>query len=197
MSAAGTWGAFHKHEIRVWLGETLIFAERPEPADAVVVLGGDFLGPRVVKGADLAKEGYAPIVLISGPPYFHRPESEIAVEFLVSGGYAKSQLESFAHRAKSTIAEMAEVARELRRRKVRRVLLVTSDYHSRRAWIVFRLFAPELHVRSVPSTDNHLHPKRWWLDAKERALVASEWKKIAGTLILGSPHRALAADSIW
>ena len=51
------------------LGEFLIRNDRPEAADLVVVLGGDFWGNRVLTGAELIKKGYASAALISGPPY--------------------------------------------------------------------------------------------------------------------------------
>src|SRR5579863_1347877 len=72
-----------------WMGEFLVCPDRPEHADLILVMGGDFLGQRVLKGADLGAKGFAPVVLISGPPYGWRPEGELAVEFLVDHGYPR------------------------------------------------------------------------------------------------------------
>src|SRR5258708_21245133 len=72
------------------LGEFLLEADQPERSDAILVLGGDFWGARVLKGAELGIQGFAPRVLISGPPYRNRPQSELAIEFLVQKGYPKA-----------------------------------------------------------------------------------------------------------
>ena len=68
-------------------GNFLVCSETPQKADLILVIGGDFYGPRVLKGADLAVQGYAPLVLISGPPYGPgQPEGEFAVKFLATKG---------------------------------------------------------------------------------------------------------------
>ncbi len=50
------------------LGTYLVVDQPPVKADAVVVLGGDEFGMRTVKAAQLVQAGYAPYVLLSGPP---------------------------------------------------------------------------------------------------------------------------------
>ena len=55
----------------LWLGEMgrfLVESEAPMPAEMVVVLAGDEHGNRILKGAELVMRGYAPKVLVSGPP---------------------------------------------------------------------------------------------------------------------------------
>ena len=114
------------------LGDFLIDSQPPERADLILVLGGDFWGPRVVKGAELGLQGFAPRVMISGPFYQGRPEGDLAIEFLVQKGYPRELFVSFAHYAASTIDEADAVAPELRRRGIRNVILVTRGSHSRR-----------------------------------------------------------------
>lgn len=77
---------------------------------------------------------------------------------------------------------------ELHRRRVHRVLLVTSSYHSRRADIVFRLFCPGVHFISVSAMDTHYDASRWWSDDSSRKLFFSECKKIIGTVIFMYPR---------
>ena len=50
-----------------WMGAWLVHSDEPFPADVVVVLAGDPYGNRILKGADLVKQGFAPKVLVSGP----------------------------------------------------------------------------------------------------------------------------------
>ncbi len=170
-----------------FLGRYLIYSQAPQSADIILVLAGDFYGPRVLKAAELAKQGYAPLVLISGGPYDHGTEGDYAIAFLATHGYSKRSFESFGHNARSTIEEAIALRRELRRRHVKRVILVTSDFHSRRSAIVFRLFCPGIDFISVPGAEPYFHADRWWMDNHSRALFYSEWTKIFGTILMAYP----------
>ncbi len=169
------------------VGNFLVDSQPPQQADLVLVLGGDFWGPRVLTGAELARLRYAPFVLISGPPYRDRPEGEFAVDFLVQHGYPSELFQVFASDAQSTIAEANALRGELERRHVKRVLLVTSSYHSRRATIVLTLFCPGVRFISIPAPDSHYHAAGWWNDDSSRQLFYSEWTKILGSVLVAYP----------
>jgi len=178
------------------IGYSVICSQVPRHADLILVLGGDFWGPRVIKAADLAMERYAPLVLISGPPYGEalRPEGEYAIEFLTAHGYPKELFAVFAHTAGSTVEEAIALAPELRRRRVKRVILVTSAYHSLRADMVVRMFCGNgIQFISVPAPDPVYRPERWWDDPGSRKIFFSEWKKIAGSVLLAFPEYLVQA----
>jgi uncharacterized SAM-binding protein YcdF (DUF218 family) len=174
-----------------FLGAYLISSEQPRSADLILVLAGDFWGPRVVKGADLAVQGYAPLALMSGTPYQGRMDGELAIEFLVKKGYPPRLFESFGHNSRSTIEEAMVLRPELARRGVKRVLLVTTAYHSRRAGIVFRLFCPGIQFIAIPAPDPQYHPDDWWKDPSSRKLFYSEWSKILATVLIVYPKYLL------
>jgi uncharacterized SAM-binding protein YcdF (DUF218 family) len=169
------------------LGSFLVDSQPPQRADLIVVLGGDFWGPRVLTGAELARLRYAPIALFSGPPYQGRPEGGMAIDFLVQRGYPRDLFQVFAIHADSTIGEANALRGELTRRHVRRVLLVTSSYHSRRATIALTLLCPGVQFISVPAPDPHYHIVQWWNDDSSRQLFFSEWSKIVGSLLVAYP----------
>jgi uncharacterized SAM-binding protein YcdF (DUF218 family) len=166
------------------VGRYLICSEAPQPADLILVLGGDFWGPRVVKAAELGATGYAPVVLISSPPYGSYPEGMLAISFLEAKGYRRDLFAIFPHFAHSTREEAIALRAELIRRRVRRVILVTSAYHSRRASIVFKSTCPHIQFISVPGPIPYYHPDRWWKDPDSRRILVSEWSKIIGTVAL-------------
>jgi uncharacterized SAM-binding protein YcdF (DUF218 family) len=184
-AAAILW--LERRAVMVALGNYLVYNQAAQPADLVLVLGGNFYGPRVLKGADLVAEGYAPVALFSGPPYQGHPQGEVAIAFLARQGYATRGLESFATNAESTIEEANALCPELRRRHAKRVLLVTSSYHSRRSAVVFRLFCPGVDFISVPSSDPEYRPSIWWMDPGSHRLFYSEWEKILGTVLVAYP----------
>jgi uncharacterized SAM-binding protein YcdF (DUF218 family) len=176
-----------------FLGHSLVYSQAPQSADLILVLAGNFYGGRVLKAAELATQGYAPRVLISGTPYQQGlPEGDFAIAFLARQGYATRLFESFGQHAHSTIEEANVLCGELARRRVQRVILVTSTYHSRRAAIVFQLFCPGVHFISVPGSDVIFHEDGWWRDKSSRSLVVSEWTKILGTVLMAYPKERLA-----
>jgi uncharacterized SAM-binding protein YcdF (DUF218 family) len=171
-----------------WMAKFLVLSQQPEPADLVLVLGGDFYGPRALLGAELGKLGYAPKVLISGGLYQNRPEGEFAIRFLVEKGYRRELFLSFPTTAQSTIEEAIAVCPELSRLGARRVLIVTSAYHSRRANLVFRLFCPGVRFRSIGAEDELFQADQWWKKPQCRAIFFSEWEKIVGTVFWKYPQ---------
>ena len=170
------------------LGNYLVCSEAPQPSGLILVLAGDFCGPRVLKAAELASRGYARRGLISGTPYQGRPEGEFAIAFLAKQGYATDSFASFGHRAHSTIEEAIALRPELERRGVKRVLLVTSAHHSRRALIVFQLVCSGIHFISAPAPDPYYHTDRWWTDASSRRLFLPNGARSAAHFYLLTPN---------
>jgi len=174
------------------IGHILIKSDRPERSDLILVLGGDFWGPRVLKAAELGTQRFAPVVLLSSPPYRGRPEGEFTIPFLEERGYSPDLFQVFPHYAASTIAEAVALRGELSRRKVKRVILVTAAYHSRRAYIVFRLFCPGIQFLSVPAEDTHYAADTWWKNAASRDLFFSEVTKMLGSVLVAYPRYRLS-----
>jgi len=170
-----------------FLGTLIIDSQPPQHADLILVLGGEFWGPRVIKAADLAALGYAPLVLVSSPPHGAGTEADLTVPFLLERGYRRELIAAFPHNGQNTIAEALQLRAELARRRAKRVLLVTSAYHSRRAAIVFYLFCPGIEFISVPSTESDYSADGWWNRPRSRQLFFSESTKILGTLAIAYP----------
>jgi uncharacterized SAM-binding protein YcdF (DUF218 family) len=191
MAACVIFGWIFRVSLLTGMATILTLSENPEPADLVLILGGDFWGPRALKGAELGARGYAPHVLISGPPYVNRPESELSIRFLVEKGYRQDLFLSFPNNTHATVEEAISVCQELHRLGARKVLIVTSAYHSRRANLVFRLFCPGVHFRSVAAPDPVFETANWWKTPAFRTIFFSEWKKIAGTIFWRYPEYIL------
>lgn len=172
------------------IGCTIIESRPPRHADLILVLGGDFFGARVVRAAQLVQAGYAPLVLISSPPYKGRPEGEFAITFLSGRGYPPRLFAVFAHNARSTIDEAIALRPELERRHVKHIILVTSAYHTHRAATVFRLFCPEFDFTPVAAPDEQYDAFQWFQNAGYRRRFFSEWgKTIASAFFVYPKYR--------
>ena len=160
------------------MGEYLVLAGPPAHADLAVVLAGDPYGNRVLKGGELARQGYVPRVLVSGPAgMYGLHECDLAIPFAVKAGYPASDFIPFPNNAKSTRDEAAEVAAELRKRNVHSIDLVTSDYHTRRAGRIFRRTAPEIEIHVVAAPDEDFRAAAWWKTRQSEKTFAIEWMK--------------------
>jgi uncharacterized SAM-binding protein YcdF (DUF218 family) len=160
------------------LGGYLVNAEPPRKSDVIFVLGGDSAGNRILKAASLVREGYAPHAIISGPGGFYGfHECDFAIPFAVKAGYPESYFVHFEHDARSTMEESAATVAELRRVGARSVILVTSDYHTRRAGKIFRAAAPDIDWNVVAAPDPYFSARGWWRQREGRKIFVMEWTK--------------------
>lgn len=160
------------------LGNYLVRADEPARADIAVVLAGDYFGYRMLEGAELVRQGFTGRILVSGPEgMYGYNEAELAIPFAVRSGYPESWFIPFPHKALSTREEAAIVVPELRKRNVRRCLLVTSNFHTRRAGGIFRAAAPDLEFRVIAAPDKLFRPGEWWRTREGQKRFVLEWMK--------------------
>jgi len=116
----------------------------PAQADAIVVLGGGS-AERPERAAALFKGHAAPHVIVSG-----QGDCEINRHLLIEDGVPARAIE-VEGQSRTTRENAQFTVKRLREQKLKRVILVTSWYHSRRALACFRHFAPEMEFYSCPS----------------------------------------------
>ena len=160
------------------MGSFLVHSGLPYTADMILVIGGDYTGERILKGAELERDGYAPAVFISGGGSmygFH--ESDLAVQFVRDHGYTTQKFVPFRYPAANTVDEAQHVIPQLRAMGVHRYLLVTSPEHTARAGRVFRRVAPDLEVRVIAAPSSVWNGGRWWASREGRKLWLMEMSK--------------------
>jgi len=168
---------FH-NAILAGVGEYLVRDQAPEKADLAIVLAGDGSGHRILKAAEMVREGYAPQVLVSGPGgAYGLHECDLAIPFAVKAGFPEDYFRHLEHNGLSTRDEAEAAAPILRRLHVRTVMLVTSDYHTRRAAQVFRDETPDISYIVVGAPDQHFTARGWWHDREARKITLLEWAK--------------------
>ena len=175
--AVGVGGYFFREPLGRMAGFFLIRDEPPVKADAALVLGGDGNGQRTLKAAQLAQAGWVPIVYLSGPRMLVGYESGEMRVFAEAQGFPDSMFQEIHHSQTSTRAEAAEVTAELRRRGVHRLLLVTSLFHTRRAYYLFHRAAPDMEIHTVAAPDPDFTPGTWWKSREGQKIFLLEWAK--------------------
>ena len=150
----------------IWLSRGLWQPPLPQP-QLILVLGGDVERERVA--GDLARRDGLPVLVSGGsnPEYAHWLFDRQGVDA------GRVQLD---YRATDTLSNFTSVVDELRRAKVRHVLLVTSSDHMERALLVGRLVAGSRGIGltpvAVPCWDR-CRPENWrkvWGDGLRAAL---------------------------
>jgi uncharacterized SAM-binding protein YcdF (DUF218 family) len=167
-----------------WMGALLVDSEEPSHADLVVVLAGDPSGNRIVRAAELVRQGYAFKILVSGPAgLYDLHECDLAIPFAIRRGYPASWFVSAPHSAHSTEEEARFLLPIIQKLHAHTVIAVTSDYHSRRALHTLRAQWPGVEVHMVAAGDPFFSPYGWWHSREGRKTFLLEWSKTFANLV--------------
>jgi len=81
----------------------------------------------------------------------------------------------FSHRAGNTREEAEALSALIESRGWKRILVVTSDYHARRARFIFeRVLPSNVAVRVSGAHDSEFDPSRWWETRKGQKIFMNE-----------------------
>jgi len=165
-----------------FVGESWIVEDADSKADALIVLSDDnFYADRATRAAELFREGKAPIVVASGRRL--RPMAGIAELMehdLVERGVPKDKIVRLAHDADSTQEEAEALTKLAAQRKWHSVIVVTSNYHTRRARYIFRRVFPQgIEVRVASAHDGDFDPQHWWEKRKSVKRLTREFVGMA------------------
>jgi uncharacterized SAM-binding protein YcdF (DUF218 family) len=156
-------------------------------ADAIVVLGGDGYGDRTLKAAKLATEGYAPFVIVSGPPSLIGYSSDEEIQYGEQHGYPASLFRAvhLPEEAESTRTEEQFLGKYLAAQGIKSILLVTSNFHTRRAVKLWRRENPAIAATVVPSVDpqRYFTPETWWKTRPGQKIFLMEWTKTISVML--------------
>jgi len=140
-------------------------------ADAIVVLGGGG-GERPARAAELFRAGAAPQIILSGAG-----DVDINKRLLVRKGIPAAVIEADPN--STTTSENARFSIPLLRALgAKRVIIVTSWYHSRRALKCFRHYAPDIQFYSRPAYYGYQPSER--RGTKIASHIRHEYLKLAG-----------------
>ena len=198
-----------RHPIFRLLAEAWVVEDTLERSDALVVLSDDnFYADRATRAALLYRQGLAPIVVASGRrlrPY--AGIAELMEHDLVERGVPKDKILRVAHDADNTREEAQVIAKLVAQKKWREIILVTSNYHTRRARYIFSHVLPAgTKVRVTGAADGEFDSQRWWekrisvkhLMREFAAMIVAIWEQHAGpeaaadALVMVGCHRAEA-----
>ena len=149
-----------------WTTGRCLVLDGPERGDAIIVLAGDHNDERFHYGLQLLRNGYGQLLLVDSDRdeiLFGRPLVVQEEEFLKrSAGMLADHVSVCPARADSTDEEAKSVQDCLQGRDVRAIILVTSDFHTRRALSIFRRRLPQYRWSVAAVRDSALFGESWW-----------------------------------
>jgi len=155
-----------------------LVVDQPETSDAIVVLAGE-TNSRPARALELLRQGWAPHVFLNVETrdvIYDQRLIDIAQKYVNSLAEADRvsicPIVSF-----STSAEADDVRRCLQPMGAQRVLIVTSDYHTHRAAIIFRHRLPQYHISVAAASSPAQFGERWWTHREWAKTTFDEWSK--------------------
>jgi uncharacterized SAM-binding protein YcdF (DUF218 family) len=161
-----------------------------EKADAILVLSGDRLFGRTIEAVNLYKKGYAKHLIFIGCAravgLYNQDNPFVLKRKAVAMGVPPSSI-LIASKSLDTYGEIILAREIIAQNHFKKVILITSPFHQRRAYLLARKQFRTLRVEilNYPAGDPFWRLEGWWKRAEMRKLIFREYKKIIGSWFLG------------
>jgi uncharacterized SAM-binding protein YcdF (DUF218 family) len=156
-----------------------LVADEPQPSDAIVVLAGE-TSFRPARALELLHQGVASRIFLdveTREPLYDQRLTDIAQRYINDLGEAK-RVSVCPIVSLSTFAEVDDVNRCLQSVGAHRVLIVTSDYHTRRALMIFRHRLPQYQISVAAAHNPAQFGEAWWTTREWAKTTFDEWTKM-------------------
>jgi uncharacterized SAM-binding protein YcdF (DUF218 family) len=164
-------------------GEFWVVDEPPETSDVIVVLSGDnYDAERATRAASLFKSGMAPRVVATGRALrSYATTTDLMKRDLIEHGVPETAIVPFTHKADDTRDEAAVVSEFVASHGWKKILLVTSNYHTRRSQYIYEHTLPSNdQLLTVAAPDSDYDPNYWW---RTRTGVKIFFHELGGYLV--------------
>lgn len=153
--------------------------DTPRRADAILVLAGE-TERRPQRALQLLAQGYGRRVVLDVPnhsPIYVFTQIQLAEKYIQAlpqaGSMSICPIDGL-----STKAESKDAGKCLAGQGVKSVLIVTSDFHTRRALSVFQHELPEFEYSIAAAHDEGQFGVRWWTHRQWAKVFFDEWLRL-------------------
>jgi len=172
-----------RHPLLRFAGENWLVEDPLEKSDAIVELSIDnFYADRATRAAELYRQGLAPLVVASGVrlrPY--AGVGELMEHDLIERGVPKEKILRVPHDAENTREEAEVLAKLATEKNWKRMIIVTSNYHTRRTRYIFRrVFPGKIAVSVAGARDGDFDPEHWY---EKRKSIKQFMGEVGGMLV--------------
>lgn len=160
------------------LGFYLSPQDQPAKSDAIVVVSGGQTASRSEKGIELYKQGYAPKIIFSGAALDDGPSNAYTMrDQAISQGVPVRDI-YIDEKSQNTFENAQNSKKIIDELGGKKVILVTSPYHQRRASQTFEsVFGSDYTIIGVSAYDDRWSKSSWWHQGFPLFISISEvWK---------------------
>jgi hypothetical protein len=158
---------------------SFLVLDEPRTSDLILVLAGE-TDRRPQRALELLAQGYGRRILLDVPNnarVFGSTEMELADKYVHDLPQA-ALISICPIDGLSTKAESKDVERCLAHESAQRILIVTSDFHTRRALSIFRRELPGHEYSAAAARDDAAFGDRWWTHRQWAKTFTDEWLKV-------------------
>ncbi len=171
-------------------GNYLVIQDKLEKADAIFVFGGS-VPNRIIEAADIYKNGYAPLIIISKYPkpegYEHLKEKGISYpeghdtnkSIAIKLGIPESNIVITKDRNSSTFEELVRLNKFCKDHDYKKIILVSSKSHTKRISKIFSDIS-EGKIRGIVRYTKYdtYDPLNWWKNRGSLRQTMFEYQKL-------------------
>ncbi len=157
----------------------VLVVDAPERSDVILVLAGE-TEHRPARALELLSQGYGRRVVIDVPASARNygfTEVELATKY-VQGLPQAVLVEICPIEGLSTKDESRDAERCLAHEEGRKILIVTSDFHTRRALSIFRQEIRRASFSTAAAHDEAQFGTRWWTHRQWAKTCLDEWLRL-------------------
>jgi hypothetical protein len=156
----------------------LLVVDRPDHADVILVLAGE-IDKRPQRALELLQQGFAPKVILDTPAnaqIYQWTQLQLA-QMYVNGLPRAKDVSICPIVGLSTRDEAHDAIHCLQAVEGKNVLLVTSDFHTRRAHEIFSHEIKDHNFSVAAAYDPNTFGEQWWRHREWAKTAVSEWAK--------------------
>lgn len=158
-----------------------------EKTDAIAVVSGGDTDARISEGVKLYLQKWAPKIIFSGAAAEGDVSNALAMQRIaVSKGVPAEDI-LIEENSKTTTENADFSAKIIQEKGMKSIILVTSPYHQRRAYTLFRqALGKDFVILNHSAVDTTWSKKSWWDNANARFLTLAEIMKNFYEVIRGA-----------
>ncbi len=150
-----------------------------ERADAIVIISGGETSARIKEGVEMYQAGWSGLLIVSGAARDEGISNALAMQQIAVGLGVPEEDIITEDEAQTTVGNAQHTRDIIGERNIDSIILITSPYHQRRAYLTFRYFlGDDFVIINHSASDSAWRKNGWWESSWARYLTVSEIQKL-------------------